>query len=158
MDSTVARRRVDPAGLVVAALLLCLAGLVWWDMTGLTLSSTYGLGPQAVPGVVAIGLAFLAVANAALAFRGDATDRESRDPKPIGLIVGGLAILIVLMSAGGGFIIGTAILFAATAAAFGRRAVLADLAIGLVIAVAIYLLFSKLLSLSLPVGPIERLI
>ena len=52
----------------------------------------------------------------------------------------------------------TAILFAATAAAFGRRAVLADLAIGLVIAVAIYLLFSKLLSLSLPVGPIERLI
>jgi len=151
-------RAADRAGLAVALVLFLLAGLVWWDLAGLTLSSTYGLGPQAMPIVVAIGLAALGCANAVLAFRDAPPSRESLDPKPILLILGGLGILIVLLAIGGGFIVGTAILFAATAAAFGRRAILADLGIGLVLAVAIYLLFSKLLSLSLPVGPLERLI
>ena len=73
------------------------------------------------------------------------------------LILGGLACLIVLVAIGGGFMIGTAILFATTSAAFGRRAFLTDLLIGAVIAVFIYLLFGKLLTLSLPAGPLERL-
>ena len=51
----------------------------------------------------------------------------------------------------------TAVLFAATATAFGRRAIHIDLAIGLVLAVVVFLLFDKLLTLSLPAGPIERL-
>jgi putative tricarboxylic transport membrane protein len=50
------------------------------------------------------------------------------------------------------------ILFAATATAFGRRAIAADLIIGFVIAVVIYLAFSKLLTLGLPEGPLERLL
>ena len=49
------------------------------------------------------------------------------------------------------------ILFAATATAFGRRAILTDLAIGFVLGTGAYLMFSKLLSLSLPMGPLERL-
>ena len=49
-------------------------------------------------------------------------------------------------------------LFAATAAAFGRRAIHIDLAIGLVLGTAAYLMFAKLLSLSLPMGPVERLL
>ena len=57
----------------------------------------------------------------------------------------------------GGFIPATTVLFAATAAAFGRRAILTDLAIGFVLSVVVYLMFSKVLSLSLPAGPIERL-
>jgi putative tricarboxylic transport membrane protein len=54
--------------------------------------------------------------------------------------------------------IGTALLFAATSTAFGRRAFVTDLAIGAVLAVLIYLLFAKLLTLSLPAGPLERLL
>ena len=54
--------------------------------------------------------------------------------------------------------IGTAILFATTSAAFGRKAFLIDLLIGAVLAVIIYLLFAKLLTLSLPAGPIEHLL
>jgi putative tricarboxylic transport membrane protein len=158
MDRTVAPRRADPAGLVVALALLCLAALVWWDMSSLTLSSTYGLGPQAMPAVVASGLLALAVANAVAACRLPGHARDKMDQRPLVLIVGGLALLIALLTVGGGFILGAAILFAATSAAFGRRAILADLAIGFVIALAIYLLFAKLLALSLPVGPIERLI
>ena len=49
-------------------------------------------------------------------------------------------------------------LFVATAAAFGRRAILADLAIGSCMATLIYLAFDQLLTLSLPAGPLERLL
>ena len=150
--------RPDPAGLVVAAVLLALAGIIWWDLDSLTLSSTYGLGPKAMPADIAIGIAVLAVANAINAVRGGRPDRETLDIRAILLILGGLAALTVLISVGGGFILGTAILFATTAAAFGRKAVVADLLIGLVLALGIYLLFAKLLTLSLPIGPIERLI
>ena len=99
----------------------------------------------------------LAVGNFLLAWRGDFPERESFDPKAIVLILGGLAALIAIIGLGGGFIPATAVLFAATATAFGRRAIHIDLAIGLVLAVVVFLLFDKLLTLSLPAGPIERL-
>jgi putative tricarboxylic transport membrane protein len=145
------------AGLVIAFLLLVLAGIVWWDMTKLLILSPYDLGPKVMPVVVSIGLVLLAIGNAIGALRGDLPPRDSLDWKPIALILGGLAVLIILIGIGGGFMIGTAILFATTSTAFGRRAFLTDFLIGAVIAVFIYLLFGKLLTLSLPAGPLERL-
>ncbi len=44
-----------------------------------------------------------------------------------------MVALIALIGFGGGFIPATAVLFAATARAFGRRALLADLGIGFAI-------------------------
>ncbi len=152
------QRRIDVAGLVIALVLLGLAGLVWWDMTKLQILSPYDLGPKAMPIIVSAGLVLLAVGNGIGALRGDLPERESLDWKPIVLILGGLACLIILVRFGGGFMIGTALLFAATSTAFGRRAFLTDLLIGAVIAVVIYLLFAKLLTLSLPTGPLERLL
>ena len=64
---------------------------------------------------------------------------------------------MAIIGLGGGFIPATAILFAATATAFGRRAIHIDLAIGAGLGVVVFLLFDKLLTLSLPAGPIERL-
>jgi putative tricarboxylic transport membrane protein len=151
-------RRIDPAGIVVAALLLLLAGLILYDMTTLSIGQTYGVGPKAMPIVVASGLALLAVGNLVLAFRNDFPEREQPAHLPIVLILGGLVAVIVLIGAGGGFIPAVTILFAATAAAFGRRAVHIDLAIGFVLGTTAYLMFAKLLSLSLPMGPIERLL
>ena len=150
-------RRVDPAGIVVAALLALLAGLILWDMSTLTITQTYGVGPKAMPIVVATGLGLLAIGNLVLAFRGGFPEREPAAHLPIILILGGLLAVIVLIAIGGGFIPAVTILFAATAAAFGRRAILTDLAIGFVLGTAAYLMFSKLLSLSLPMGPLERL-
>jgi putative tricarboxylic transport membrane protein len=152
------RTHIDVAGLVIALLLLGLAGLVWWDMTKLQILSPYDLGPKVMPIVVSVGLTLLAIGNAIGALRGDLPARDSLDWKPIILILGGLACLIILIAIGGGFMIGTALLFATTSAAFGRRAFLTDLLIGAVIAVFVYVLFAKLLTLSLPAGPLERLL
>jgi putative tricarboxylic transport membrane protein len=158
MSSVRPRTHIDVAGLVIALVLLVLAGMVWWDMTKLQLLSPYDVGPKAMPVIVSAGLALLAIGNGIGAFRGDLPARDSLDWKPIVLILGGLACLIALIALGGGFMIGTAILFAATSTAFGRRAFLKDLLIGAVLAVIIYLLFAKLLTLSLPAGPLERLL
>ena len=151
-------RRVDPAGIVVAALLALLAGLILWDMSTLQITQTYGVGPKAMPIVVAVGLALLAIGNLVMAFRGGFPEREPPAHLPIVLILGGLLAMIVLIGIGGGFIPAVTILFAATAAAFGRRAILVDLAIGFVLGTGAYLMFAKLLSLSLPMGPLERLL
>ena len=151
------KRRVDPAGFVVAALLAVLAGILIWDMSTLQITQTYGVGPKAMPIVVATGVVLLSAGNVWMALRGDFPEREQAAQLPILLILGGLVAVIVLIGIGGGFIFAMTILFAATAAAFGRRAILVDLVIGAVLGTATYLLFAKLLSLSLPMGPIERL-
>ena len=156
--STGLTRRFDPAGGVIAASLALIAGIILWDASKLQITSAYGVGPKMMPIVVACGLLVLAVANLVMAMRGELPPRESADPKAIILILGGLAALITIIGLGGGFIPATAILFAATAAAFGRKAFLTDLAIGFVLALVIFLIFDKLLTLSLPSGPLERLL
>jgi putative tricarboxylic transport membrane protein len=157
MDST-RGSRPDLAGMVIAGVLLALAAVVGWDTMGMDVSTTYGLGPKAMPYVVATGLALLAAGNLVLAWRNSFPAREQLDVRAIALILGGLAAMIAIIGLGGGFIAATTILFAATSAGFGRRAIHVDLAIGLVLGVAIYLVFDKLLTLSLPAGPLERLL
>jgi putative tricarboxylic transport membrane protein len=151
-------RRVDMAALAIAILLLAIAGVVWWDLSSLRLNATYGVGPRAMPMVVAAGLALLAIGNGIAALRGDQPERETLLWRPIVLIIGGLVVMMAFIAFGVGFIPATAVLFAATAAAFGRTAFLVDLLIGLVLGVVVYVVFSKLLSLSLPAGPLEHLL
>ncbi|MCB5176213.1 MULTISPECIES: tripartite tricarboxylate transporter TctB family protein [Microvirga] len=153
-----ASHRPDVPGLVISLILFAFAGLIWWDTTNVQIASAYGPGPTAMPYIVGAGMLLIAVGNLVLALRGDFPARDSLDWKPILLILGGMAVLIALISYGGGLIPATGILFAAVSAAFGRRAFVTDLIIGLVLGLLIYVLFSKLLALSLPMGPIERLI
>jgi putative tricarboxylic transport membrane protein len=150
--------RSDAAGMVIAAMLLALAAVIFWDTTSLQLATTYGVGPRAMPYVVAAGLVMLAVGNLLSAWRADFPPRGEVDVRAVALILGGLAALIAIIGLGGGFIAATTVLFAATSAAFGRRATHIDLAIGLALGLAIYVLFDKLLTLSLPAGPLERLL
>lgn len=151
-------RKPDIAGLAIAAGLLVLAAVILWDTERLTLSAVYGLGPKAAPYVVAGGLVLLAVGNSISAWRGALPEREPYDPYALLLILGGLAALIAIVTLGGGFIIAVAVLFTATSAAFGRRALGIDALLGLLLGLLIYLAFDKLLTLSLPAGPLERLL
>lgn len=151
-------RRLDRAGLVIAAALAALAAVLVWDAGKLPATSMYGMGPEAMPIVIAIGLGLLAIGNLIDALRGNLPPRESADPRPVWLIIAGLALLIAIIGFGGGFILATSALFVTTSAAFGRRAILADSLIALVMTTLIYLAFDKLLTLSLPAGPLERLL
>src|SRR6478735_4589107 len=121
-----ASRRVDRAGVVIALALAALAVVLVWDSRQLQTTTMYGMGPEVMPVVIAIGLGLLAIGNLIDALRGNLPPRESADPKAVWLILGGLALLIAIIGLGGGFIPATTVLFIATATAFGRRAVLAD--------------------------------
>jgi putative tricarboxylic transport membrane protein len=153
-----APRRVDTAGVVIALALAALAAVLVWDSRQLQTTTMYGMGPEVMPVVIAVGLALLAIGNLIDALRGNLPARESADPKAVGLILAGLAALIAIIGFGGGFILATSALFVTTSRAFGRRAILVDTAIALVMTTLIYLAFDRLLTLSLPAGPLERLL
>jgi putative tricarboxylic transport membrane protein len=157
MMSLLARRRADKRALVMGLALFVFAALVLRDAAAQTVSATYGIGPAAMPYVIATALAALGLGHIVVAFRDGLPVPEHADGAGIGWIAFGLAALLLCIALGAGFILATTILFAATARAFGRRALLVDAAIGFGLGVAIHLLFSKLLTLSLPAGPIERL-
>ena len=156
-DLPSAPRGVDRAGLVIALALAAVAAVLVWDANQLQSNTTYGMGPHVMPVVIATGLGILAIGNLIDALRGNLPPRESADPKAVLLILAGLALLIAIIGLGGGFILATTALFVTTSRAFGRRAILADLAIALVMTTLIYLAFDRLLTLSLPAGPLERL-
>jgi len=151
-------RRVDPAGIAIALALAALAAVLVWDAGRLQSTSMYGMGPKVMPVVIAIGLGLLAIGNLIDALRGNLPPRESADPRAVLLILAGLALLIAIIGLGGGFILATSTLFVTTSAAFGRRAILADSAIAIVMTTLIYLAFDRLLTLSLPAGALERLL
>jgi putative tricarboxylic transport membrane protein len=152
-----ARSRFDAAGVVVAVLLLVVAALIAWDATRLP-ASVYGMGPAAAPYGIAIGLAALALGTVVAAFTGDVSAPEEADWSAVLLILGGLAAMIAIIGLGGGFIPAVAVLFVTTASAMGRRKPLVDFLIGAALGLLSFLMFSKLLSLSLPSGPLERLL
>lgn len=158
MKSSHAQGTYDWRALLVGALLLALAGAILWDANNQTIQTTYGIGPTAMPFVVAGFLGMLAIGHFFVAFRKGLPESPLADGVAMGWISLGLFALLGLMLVGGGFVLAATLLFAFTARGFGRRALLVDLAIGFVIAMTIFLVFNKLLSLTLPTGPLERLL
>lgn len=151
-------RQPDMAGFVIAAALIALALVIAWDAGNLGTGSTYSpAGPSAAAYAVAAGLVLLGLATAFTAWRGAIPERESFDIIPVLIILGGLGALTASIYYGGGFILGTTIMFVATSRALGHARIFLDLAIGFSLSLGVYLVFTKLLSLSLPQGPFERL-
>ena len=150
--------RADRRALIMGAALLLVALAVVLDAAGQTLSATYGVGPTAMPYAVAALLAALGAGHVVAAFRDGMPLPDEADWGAIGWITLGLIGLLLCIGLGAGFVPATTLLFALTARAFGRRALLADAGIGFALGVAIYLLFDKVLTLGLPAGPLERLL
>ena len=151
------RPRFAVSELVIGLALLALAAVVAFDARRLPIAALYGVGPAAPAMIVAAGLAAIGIATLVAAWRSGPTSAPAVDAGPVFTILFGLAVLIAMVALGGGFVIAFAVLFAATARAFGSRAPHWDIAIGVTLSLAIYLAFTKLLALSLPQGPLERL-
>lgn len=152
------KRRPDVAALIIAAALALLGAVIAWDATRLGAGGAYArIGPQTIPYAIAICLGLLAVWTAIEAVRGDFPEREKQEFAPIIWIVGGLLAQLILIKFAG-FSIATAILFAMTARGLGKVSLPLALAAGLVLSVLIWFVFSRLLALTLPAGPLEHMI
>lgn len=152
-----ATRRPDGAALVIALVLAVIAAVIFWDVSRVSGAAGYSqVGPTTVPYAIACCLIGLALWTAAEAWRGEFPAREPQQFGPVFWIVGGLAAQMLLLKIAG-FSIATGLLFALTAAGFGKRKLWATIPIGIVIAFVVWVIFAKVLQLSLPAGPLEHL-
>lgn len=148
--------------------LLVIAGLIWLDASRLPEQLTVGVGPAAAMRMVAAFVAALGVAHGVQAWgrrvrevnEGFTPREASPTTHPAGLawILGGLAVLAACVHFNGGFVIGATALFVATARAFGQPVGARSVGIGGVLATLVFVFFARVLSLSLPAGPLERLL
>jgi len=153
------RWALDRPKLVTGIILLAFAAVTAYDAYSMSFRSAYGLNPNTASYLVAGILAILGIGHFISAARpGEGAAVVEADWKAVGMMGLALASLIACVYFGAGFIAGSTLLFAFTARAFGRKAFIVDVIIGFVIAVLIFLLFNKLLTLTLPMGPLERLI
>jgi putative tricarboxylic transport membrane protein len=152
------RHRPDWAVLVIAALLAGLAAVIVWDTQRLAVAAAYArVGPAAFPYTVAAGLVGLALWTAIAGWRGAFPRRGRVELGPVAWIVAGLVGQLVLLPYAG-FSIATGVLFAFTAKGLGRGPLWLTVPGGAVFGFLVWLTFTKLLQLSLPAGPLERLV
>jgi putative tricarboxylic transport membrane protein len=151
-------RGADRAALIIAACLGIVAIVIFWQTARMPVAGNYArIGPTAFPYAIAAVLLVLAVWTAVAALRGDFPEREEQATEPVLWIVGGLAAQMLLLKFAG-FSIASGLLFAATARGFGRGPLWLTIPMGIVIAFLIWIIFARGLQLSLPAGPLERLI
>ena len=114
-----------------------------------------GIGPNFIPAVVAAGIILLGLWLAFEAFSGGwrkrVDEQERFQPRPFLWVSAGLFAHMVLIGWAGFVIAGTA-LFACVARGFNSPRWARNVAIGLVLSLAIYLFFVKLLNVNLPAG------
>ncbi len=152
----------------IAAFLLVLALFIWLDANRLPEPGAVGVGPAAAMRLVSVLVAALGVAHGVIAWGRRVRETEEgftpREAVPatnlgaLAWILGGLAALGVCVHLGGGFVIGATALFVGTARAFGQPLGPRSAGIGLALTALVFLFFARVLSLSLPTGPLELLL
>jgi putative tricarboxylic transport membrane protein len=157
-QSPATERRPDGAAFIIAALLAALGALLIWQGVSIPDKGGYaGIGSGDMPIYVGAGLIALALAHVWQGRRSRGTPVPRQDLPPVLFITGGLALQLVLLHPLG-FSIASGILFAGTAAAFGKRNLALTLPIGIIFALAVYGIFDRLLQLNLPAGFPETMI
>ncbi|MES2915857.1 MAG: tripartite tricarboxylate transporter TctB family protein [Pseudomonadota bacterium] len=151
-------RRPDGAAFIIAALLIGLGAVLFWDAARLPQDGGYaGVGPASMPRIVGSGLILLGILTAITGYRDGPRHVPPQRIGAVAWIFAGLLLQLLLLKPLG-FSIASALLFACTAAAFGKRNLALTLPIGLAFALAIYALFDGVLKLNLPAGWIETTI
>lgn len=151
-------RRPNGAAFIIAAGLAALGALLVWQGRGIPDKGGYaGIGSGDIPQIIGWALLALAVAHVVTGLRQGGTARPHQDFIPVLWIVGGLALQLILLKPLG-FSIASSILFACTAAAFGKRNLAFTLPIGIIFTLIVYGIFDRLLQLNLPAGLPETLL
>ncbi len=146
----------SPGELAVASGVLAVGVLFAWATWHLPEAPGYSqVGPGVVPAIVSLGLLVCGAALLFEASRGGLRQRPAAeggmlDGRALGLVILGLVLHAAFIGVAG-FIAASTILFLCVARAFGSVRWLRDGAIGVVLAGALYWLFTQVLRLSL--GP-----
>lgn len=165
-DSTPNQEMGYPTLLGVGFFLLFLSIAVFIDAGRLPSNQGVGVGPGVGMHLVASILLLLAGAHFFSAWRsylkrdlGCKKAPQSYAVKKSSLywLLGGLVGLMVALEVGLGFISGATLLFVCTARAFGQPLGPKSIGLGLFITALVFLFFTRALSLSLPLGPLEQL-
>ncbi|SCX81165.1 tripartite tricarboxylate transporter TctB family protein [Microvirga guangxiensis] len=146
--------KIQTGKLVLGTILFLLAILVAKETFSLTPPTQQAtVGPAFFPLLVAFGLVMNGAALFWQALRGKASEDQwiRHDMAPVLIVLAGLVIQMALLSMAG-WIVGTTLLFATVAWAFGSRRTMLDLTIGFVLSAASFYLFNEMLGLSLPQG------
>ena len=151
-------RRPNGAAFIIAAALAALGTVLIWQGGSIPDKGGYaGIGSGDLPKFVGYGLLLLAAGHVLSALRASTGAQPRPRFAPVIWIVAGLALQLVLLRPLG-FSIASGLLFALTAAGFGKRNLTLTLPIGLGLALLIYGVFDQLLRLKLPAGLLETLI
>jgi putative tricarboxylic transport membrane protein len=151
-------RRPDGAAFIIAAGLAALGALLIVQGRAIPDKGGYaGIGSGDLPVFVGVCLWLLALAHVWKGWRQGPPDMPRQRLVPVLFIVGGLALQLILLHPLG-FSISSGILFACTAAAFGKVNFAISLPAGIGLALVIYGVFDQLLKLNLPAGLLENLI
>lgn len=152
------KRRPNGAALVIAAGLAALGAVLIWQGVSLPEKGGYaGVGSGGLPKFVGVCLFGLAAAHVFVGLRARLDTPPRPEMVPVLWVVAGLALQLLLLRVVG-FSIASGLLFACTAAGFGKRRLLVTLPIGITLALLIYAIFDQLLKLKLPAGLLETLI
>jgi putative tricarboxylic transport membrane protein len=148
--------------ILVGGFVLLLGALALWQALVIPLSPLYGqVGPKAVPFAVAAGLLLLGGGLVFAALRGgwswaleDVAAGAPANLRALALMAAGLAANVALIGRFG-FAIAATAQFVLVAAAFGSRRPLRDLALALVLTLAVWFLFVEALGVNIGAGLLE---
>jgi putative tricarboxylic transport membrane protein len=155
-----ARAQIHPGELLISLGLIALGAFVVYETQ--TIAETQGyaqIGPRLFPYIIGCGLtvcgAVLAWQAIAGGWRNVPLDQEGHDaPDWIAFIIISAGVILHMVIIGwAGFIIASTVLFVLVARGFGSQRLVRDAIIAVVLATAVFFVFTLALGLSLPKGP-----
>lgn len=156
---------MKPAEVLVGLGIAALGAFIAVETTTIEFAPVYAkVGPQVIPYIAAGGLVLMGLLFAGLALRAEMPPPQSSptswerdgnaDWRALVVISGGLIAQLLLLERVG-FVIAAALLFVCVTYGFGSRRYLRDVAIAALLAVIVYLGFTRGLDLHLPAGVLK---
>ena len=154
-----ARAPLDKGELLISLGLIALGTFVIWETRTIADPQGYAqIGPRLFPYIVGCGLtlfgAVLAWQAMAGGWRNVPVEQAHRRPDGSAFVIITAGVLLHMAIIGwAGFIIASTALFVLAARGFGSKRIVRDAVIAVILAIAVFLIFTLALGLSLPKGP-----